>query len=685
MATFSDGGSQQSSTVTKLIVNEQSYSASSNSSFVAWELTMTVGGYNFSNWSVTSKVWLDDELIYNKSKQTSIGKNSTVTLASGTKTIYHNENGKKTINCKAETSTSTSASYLPGKATPSGILKLTDIARKSYIDLNTWSTEARPVEQEIIMNIIKPNDNYYNKLVITTLQDQNTALVTRLDIPSGEYEFQFTQNELNNKIYPIMTSNERILTVQLITYTNSSMNEVVGQQSTWYMATITNADPLFSNFSFEDSGGITNDSNILTYELTGSHDKIIPNYSKLKVTIPVEKKAVGQKGATIDGYIIADKSVSYSSTADIVYEIEKYPNESITVSAVDSRGNSKSITKLFGDNLINYTDIAVMEQALFRDTGTGEETTLSFGGNWWPANFGGANGGGVLNEITATYRYRIAGTSDWTNGTSTLVIDTSTFGKFSCEQNIVGDTADGFDIANSYEVEVTIQDKLSKKPLTFPLIAGKPAIAVYKNNIALGSQYDESKTEYPIQLNSKSCYRNNEIATYPVGSVYISSTNENPGSKLGGTWELIDKGFKDTYENYEDTVFTKTSNISSCQLALTRSSKTIRIRLNMTSATTLNDTTKVLLTIDWEKLGLTRLTSGYIQYVGASDDGNAIFICSIDYNTGDVSVLDVIGKTANEITEITEGKKLLIDFTFNCYMHYILDSFCDKFYWKRTA
>lgn len=502
MATFSDGGSQQSSTITKLTVNEKSYSVSSNSSVVEWKLTMSVDSWNFSGWDVTSKVWLDGELIYNKTKQTSIGKNSTVTLASGTKTIYHNDNGKKTINCKAETSTSTSASYLPGKATPSGTLKLTDIARKSYIDLNTWSTEARPVEQEIIMNIIKPNDNYYNKLVISTLQDQNTALATRLDVPDGEYEFQFTQNELNNNIYPIMTSNERVLVVQLITYTNSSMNESVGQQSTWYRGTIINADPVFSNFSFEDSGGVTNDSNTLTYELTGSHDKIIPSYSKLKVTIPVENKAVGQKGASIDGYIIANKSVNYSSTADVVYEIEKYPNESITVSAVDSRGNSKSITKLFGDNLINYTDIAVMEQALFRDTGVGEETTLSFSGDWWQANFGGANGGGVLNEITATYRYRIAGTSDWTTGTSTLVIDTSTFGKFSCEQNIVGDTANGFDIANSYEIEVTIQDKLSKKPLKFPLIAGKPAIAVYKNNIALGGQYDESKIEYPIQLNA---------------------------------------------------------------------------------------------------------------------------------------------------------------------------------------
>lgn len=679
MATFSDGGSQQSSTITKLTVNEKSYSVSGNSSVVEWKLTMSVDSWNFSGWDVTSKVWLDGELIYNKTKQTSIGKNSTVTLASGTKTIYHNEDGKKVLSCKAETSTSTSVSYLPGKATPSGTLKLTDIARKSYIDLNTWSTEARPVEEEIIMNIIKPNDNYYNKLVISTLQDQNTALVTRLDIPDGEYEFKFTQDELNNKIYPIMTSNERVLVVQLITYTNSSMNESVGQQSTWYRGTITNADPVFSNFSYEDSGGITNDSNILTYELTGSHDKIIPNYSKLKVTIPVENKAVGQKGSSIDGYIIANKSVNYSSTADVVYEIEKYPNESITVAAVDSRGNSKSITKLFSDNLINYTDIAVMEQSLFRNTGVGEETTLSFSGDWWSANFGGANGGGVLNEITATYRYRIAGTSDWIDGTSTLVIDTSTFGKFSCEQNIVGDTANGFDIANSYEVEVTVQDKLSKKPLAFPLIAGKPAIAVYKNNIALGAQYDESKTEYPIQLNANSCYRNNEIATYPIGSVYVSNTNENPGLKLGGTWELIDKEFK-SYGVNNKAFFTPNSNVSSHDCWLIRAGHTIRIKLQFTTAVEITDAGADIGDFNYSLIGIERTNISSANIVAGTDNGNCAFLYTINHSTGNVFIGDAVGRDS-----LPADSSCYIDFTIPIQQNYMLDSACDKFYWKRTA
>ena len=34
------------------------------------------------------------------------------------------------------------------------------------------------------------------------------------------------------------------------------------------------------------------------------------------------------------------------------------------------------------------------------------------------------------------------------------------------------------------------------------------------------------------------------LNVYPVGSVYITSTNASPASYLGGTWELIDKEFK---------------------------------------------------------------------------------------------------------------------------------------------
>lgn len=532
MATFSDGGSQQSSTVTKLIVNEQSYSASSNSSVVAWKLTMTVVSYNFSNWSVTSKVWLDGELIYNKSKQTSIGKNSTVTLASGTKTIYHDDNGKKTISCKAETSTSTSASYLPGKATPQGELKLTDIPRQSQFDISNWSTNATPVEQSKSLKIIEGNSDYYTQLVVKLMQEPDSYLVKRKGIQGGTYNFQFTEEELNNIVYKKIPSNSRIIAFTLETYSDSAYTKLVGKStaSPWYTATIVDANPNFTNFEYEDS-------NSKTILLTGNSNKIIKGYSTLKVTIPIEDKAIGQKGATISGYNIGNYSVAYSDSTDVVKEILNYPNENIVVSAVDSRGNSKSITKLFTDNLINYTDIVILNCEVNREDEIGEKVKIKFDGTWWQANFGGANGGGVLNELTAIYQYQ-TGNGEFINGTTPLTLNVSEFGKFSCEQYIVGDTGNGFNISNSYKIKVIVSDKLSSKPNTKELIAGEPAIAIFGNKVAFHGKYDESRENIPNQfygdadvqgnltINGKNVYPNQNIICITNSALYeLTQTN----------------------------------------------------------------------------------------------------------------------------------------------------------------
>ena len=61
---------------------------------------------------------------------------------------------------------------------------------------------------------------------------------------------------------------------------------------------------------------------------------------------------------------------------------------------------------------------------------------------------------------------------------------------------------------------------------------------------------------------------NNFDVMHPVGSILITSTNTNPSSELGGTWELIDKeffelGIQDTTNSGSGTYFTpNTTNIS---------------------------------------------------------------------------------------------------------------------------
>ena len=502
MAIFSATGSNNSNYTTRLTVNEENINEANNYSIVSWKLEMiTKNDYYFSGWPIAATVIIDGETILNGSNTTSTVKNGTKLIGSGTKTVYHNDSGKKTISCSASTSTATSQSYLPGKASVNGSLILTDIARASQFDLSGWSTTATPVEESKSLKIIAGNPNYYTQLVVRLMQEPDSYLVKRKGIQGGTYNFQFTQDELNNIVYSKIISNSRVIGFSLETYSDSNYTQLVGTSnaSPWYTATIVNANPVFSNFNYEDSGGVTNTDGNLTYDLTGDRNKIIIGYSKLKITIPVEDKAIPQKAATISGYNVGNYSIQYSSTEDVFKEIEKYNSENIIVSAVDSRGNSTSITKIFGDNLINYTDIVILNCEVSREDEIGEQVKIKFNGEWWPSNFGGANGGGVLNELTAIYQYQ-TGKGEFINGTTPLTLNVSEFGKFSCEQYIVGDTGNGFNISNSYKIKVIVSDKLSSKPNTKELIAGEPAIAIFKNNVAFHGKYDESRANIPNQF-----------------------------------------------------------------------------------------------------------------------------------------------------------------------------------------
>lgn len=406
-------------------------------------------------------------------------------------TINHEDDGSKTIPIYALIPLSSSYGT---NWTVDEDIDLPTISRQSQFDLSGWSTTATPVEESKSLNIIAGNPNYYTQLVVRLMQEPDSYLVKRKGIQGGTYNFQFTQEELNNIVYPKIISNSRVIGFSLETYSDSNYTQLIGKSnaSPWYTATIVDANPTFNDFDYEDI-------NSKTIALTGNSNKIVKGYSTLKVTIPVENKATGQKGATISGYNIGNYSVAYSDTTNVVKEIPNYSSENIVVSAVDSRGNSKSITKLFTDNLINYTDVVILNCEVNREDEIGEKVKIKFNGTWWNSNFGGANGGGVLNELTATYQYQ-TGNGEFVNGTTPLTLNVSEFGKFSCEQYIVGDTGNGFNISNSYKIKVIVSDKLSSKPNTKELIAGEPAIAIFGNKVALHNKYDESRPDIPIQL-----------------------------------------------------------------------------------------------------------------------------------------------------------------------------------------
>ena len=151
MATFSGNGSGTtgaSSYTLKLDAWENNVDNANNKSNVGWRLALDSGNYSFIDYPIYTKVNLDGE-VYNASPRLSINQNSEIIIATGSKDIYHNSDGKRTISCSASIS-NTSAYYLPGNINVSGNLKLTDIPRYANVSIS---------EREKSVNTISINWN----------------------------------------------------------------------------------------------------------------------------------------------------------------------------------------------------------------------------------------------------------------------------------------------------------------------------------------------------------------------------------------------------------------------------------------------------------------------------------------------------------------------------------------------
>lgn len=248
--------------------------------------------------------------------------------------------------------------------------------------------------------------------------------------------------------------------------------------------TVTNSNPTFSNFTYKDT-------NATTVALTGNNQILVKGYSNVSATISTANKAVAKNSATMKTYklVIGTKSTNtkaYSSTADVTLDtINSINSGTIIVYATDSRGNSTSATK--NATYKNYADLVIKSFTATRsNNGVGQAVTLNFSGTYWANSFGK-----VTNAITSVkYFYKASSASSWQTGATTLTY-TASNGNFSGSLSVQGDLgANGFDVSKSFNIRLQVTDKLVTKNYDITLGSGTPAIAIYKDNVAIGQKYD---------------------------------------------------------------------------------------------------------------------------------------------------------------------------------------------------
>ena len=431
------------------------------------ELRLVVSGGYIGNYQATYYS-LSSTGLTTSSNNLGGGDYTSRTLASITGNVEHDDKGQKSI--------SSSGSFNPTAwgygLSVNGSAELPTIPRVSDIVIDK---EASNIGEILSITTTKKYSEFIDNLTI-----KFGDFVKVIENVNGIYEWNTSEDaeELYKQI-PTATSLIGEITVETFSEETS-----IGTNSVNFTLNIVDANPEFTNFTYEDS-------NPKTLGLTGNNQTIIKGYSNVKGTISVANKAVAIKGATMKKYrfVIGEKQqeFNYSDTEDVSSIIDQVVNNIFTMYAIDSRNNSSS-KQLSPETYLDYEKPKILRVALERSLGgVGETVTLDISGEFWNNDFGLEQ-----NEITIGYKFKNTDNDEWIDG-KTEIIPTISGNSIYFTGEIAGDLeSTGFDVENSYDIEITINDKLDTAKTTEILGSGTPNMAMHKNGTAFNNIYDES-------------------------------------------------------------------------------------------------------------------------------------------------------------------------------------------------
>ena len=438
-------------------------------------------------------------------------------------TVYHNNDGSW-----PGRSVSISASSYHMSGSTSGNLWAPDIPRQANItSASDFNDESNPT-----VNYSNPAGDAVSQLVLS-IHDTNgsVAYAGYRDVPKTgtSYTFNLTDDE-RVKLRQACTGNS----MQVKFYLRTTIGGTYYYSSVTKTMTIVNGEPTFNNFNFADV-------NEKTVALTGSNTSIVKGYSNVKVTIPSSMKATANKEATLSKYRASigaanPVDITYSSDSDVNGTVNNADSSTINVYAIDSRNNSKLVSKQ-ATNFIPYSVIAKGNISVARTNGVSEDVTLKIDGTFNKINFGT-----VINSIKySKYRYRVKGTNEWSDYNDLTL--TVSEGNYSYDGLIKGDTETlGFNIGNSYEIEVLIKDELSEVTFTDTFGGGIPNIALHKNGVGIMGKYDEDVGGL-LQVNGNQVIENKVVGDNTCLKFYdgtmIQTGYKNASVSVTNTWGYL--------------------------------------------------------------------------------------------------------------------------------------------------
>ena len=523
-----------------LEVSEKSYSIENNTSTVEWwvGIRSNTAYHNHYGLAETYTVVINGSTVHSAVHKPTVGNGQTVWVASGTATVGHNADGSKTVAVSASFNNADRGTYLPTTGSCSGSLKLTTIPRATVPSVDKPSLDCGSV---IKFTGTSASSNFSHKLYTTWNNEEK--LIATIDKGSTAVSYSYTIPTSWEKNMPNTTS--AIATFILETLNGDT---VIGRKS--INATVqvrSGIVPTIGNPTIEDTNSISKAMGLY-----------VQSQSCIKFTIPTS----GNQGSTITSVSTKFNNQTYSGSTFTTQAIQDSGMLTYTITVTDSRG--RTATKSGSVTVTAYSPPSLTNVSAKRanssyavDESSGTYALLHF-----KVGFTSLSN----KNVTSFYiQYRASGATSWTKINSWA--NNYTLNQDYKAGNLFTSTT------TTYEIAFGVKDKFMSdyswqivtvtptytlinfgkdgKSLTFFGQDGNNANRLTVNgDLAINSvKENTSSTKMLVNGGNTVMYRDwnklvNSIksAMYPVGSVYITYNNVNPGTFLGGTWERFGQG-----------------------------------------------------------------------------------------------------------------------------------------------
>lgn len=435
-----------------------------------WGLNIAAGGWFWGSNGIKSvSGFINGGQVFGANTWSNLSGTGDHQLLASSYSIGHNGDGTKNFGIS-----STGFSIGDGNYSNSGSWDLPTIPRHTNI---TGATG----------NIDDEATAYYT----TFNNPAGTAVDTYVDLPNlgvGGYNRYFNYSSggaipFNTDIGSIRSAMVNVNSTTIRYVVHDSLG---GDNWTWIDSTITikndagQANPTFSNFTYTDQ-------NATTSTITGNNQILIQGYSDLLVTVATSNKATSNKGANMDHYTMTiggySNNVGWSNVSNVTLDVGAVADVSgtqlLTTTAVDSRGNSKAVSKSV--TVLPYA-APVINATAIRANGYDDALILTVVGSVSPLTISGTDKNSVHSATTSTanrVEYRVSTDGGaygaWTDLTVTQTSGTGVI--TGTTQPIIaaqGTTSS----SHSYVIQVKITDKITNTVQTLNNPAGTAILLI---------------------------------------------------------------------------------------------------------------------------------------------------------------------------------------------------------------